>query len=197
MQRKLFILSLFLIVPLLAGCQTLGDRMDNRANNNAGQMEDKDGVMMEGDQMDGDAMMEDGGTNTGTNQAAYNNIFFSSTKYDPQGVNCGVVYWVHMTGDSQQTALERNVNLLLAGPSPKWQEMGYYSQIPEGTALISSTLSGGTVTLNFTEQLASAEGCTAQAARSQIVATARAAVEEHQGQNVEQVEILVDGQPWR
>jgi len=124
----------------------------------------------------------------------YNSIFFLSKKYDPETKNCDQVYWVHIPGDATKEPIQRNLNLLLAGPTDKWQQAGYFTVIPTGVKLNSSVIKDNIAYVDFSAELNQLAGsCAVLAARSQITATTKAAADEYLGLKLEQVVISVDG----
>lgn len=128
--------------------------------------------------------------------AKYNNIFFGSTKYDPEKKNCQFVYWVHIPGEGVDP-LERNLKLLLAGPTAKWQEKGYYTNIPEGTKLNWVKLENDTISADFSPELGSLiDACAISQVRQQIENTLRYTAQEYLGKGIEDLKVVisVDGQ---
>jgi len=112
--------------------------------------------------------------------AKINNIFFGATKYDPESKNCYGVYWVYISGDDAMDPIERNIKLLLAGPTKNWKEQGYFTNIPEGVKLNSVKVDGDVIHLDFSEELSSLAGsCAVNQARQQITMTAKYAATEH------------------
>lgn len=128
------------------------------------------------------------------NEMKYNNIFFLSKKYDPETKNCEQVYWVHILGDATKEPIQRNLNLLLAGPTDKWQQAGYFTVIPADVKLNSVVIKDNIAYVDFSAELNKLAGsCAVLAARSQITATTKAAADEYLGLKLEQVVISVNG----
>jgi len=206
MKKITTLLGIGIITLLvLTGCQTLGDKVDQKykgeeeQEQEQGQEEKHEGEEKQEDQKqteeDGDENKED--KEKDTIAAEYNNIFFGSKKYDPEVLNCYGVYWVDMSGyQNAENAVERNIKLLLDGPSNKWAEAGYYTNIPEGTKLNSVEFKDDVIYLDFSKELNSGGGsCAVTQARQQIIMTAKYAAIEHmekyQNKSTEDLEVII------
>lgn len=174
-------------IVILGGCQNVDDWLASRQNtipieNNALELENNKEASM---------LVVDEAIKTETK---YNNIFFLSKKYDPETKDCETVYWVHISNDTTKEPIQRNLNLLLAGPTDKWQQAGYFSVIPAGTKLNSSMIRDNVAYLEFSPELNNLAGsCAVIAARAQITATAKAAAKEYLGLELERVVITTTG----
>ncbi|MBI5622099.1 GerMN domain-containing protein [Candidatus Falkowbacteria bacterium] len=188
MRNKKFLLPAVAALALfiLAGCQNLGESLKGKY---------KAGGDATAPAVNSDATPASDAV-AAPAQSAVNNIFFGATKYDPEGKNCYGVYWVHIPGDTAMNPVERNIKLLLAGPTENWAAQGYFSNIPQGVRLNSVKIEGDLVTLDFSEELNKIAGsCAVTQARQQIIATAQSAVTEHlaeyAGKNVEDIKVVV------
>ena len=189
---KKITLSIFILILslTLVGCQNLGDKLgaedtqekpEVRPNPQGGIPTAEEQKPTAADSID-------------SQEREYDKIFFSSKQHDPKVKNCAAVYWVHIAGDKNLDPVERSLKLLLAGPTTKWAEQGYYSVIPEGTKLNSVKVEGEIIYADFSSKLNTLAGsCAVNAARSQIHATAKATAEEYLGVEVSKVVISVDG----
>ncbi|MFA6533890.1 MAG: GerMN domain-containing protein [Patescibacteria group bacterium] len=207
-KLNLVFLTLFLIV-VPSGCQTLGDRLQSKYSVNgpltsaevAVNTPEATGpeltIQNEPAAVAGAVKTVGGGESGQVGETEYNNIFFASTRYDPQNKNCNLVSWVSLPGgDLGASAVERNLGLLLAGPGDKWAAEGYYSSVPVGTKLLGIRTEGDTLYLSFSGELKLiADTCQAKRARQQIELTAKYAVD-GTGETIKQVEITSGGERW-
>jgi uncharacterized protein YcfL len=123
--------------------------------------------------------------------AKYNNIFFGSTKYDPENKNCYGVYWVHIPGEDVDP-LKRNLNLLLAGPTQKWLDKGYFSSLPAGTKLNWVKIENNTISADFSAELNTlTDSCAIKRSRQQIENTLRYAAQEHLGKEIKDLKVVI------
>jgi len=184
MPKHLLFGSMVIVLLLVTtGCQPLGDQLGQRYPGNQNSETAVDDT-------------SDTSQPTTTKEIEnYNNIFFGSTKYDPTGSNCETVYWVHIPAtSSEENPITKNIELLLAGPTSRWKDQGYFSAIPGGTKLLAMKEQNNVVTLNFSKELNAGGGsCEMQLRRSQIIATAKAAAEAHLGKTIDRVIIEVEG----
>lgn len=191
MKRIKKILRLGVIVGVLivvSGCQNVGEWLASRQNNNPTPTEISTNEQVNVTQESAENPPKAEG------ETKYNNIFFLSKKYDPETQNCDWVYWVHIPGNSTLEPIQRNIQLLLAGPTDRWQQAGYFSIIPKEVQLVSATIKNNAAYLEFSPELNNLAGsCAVLAARSQITATTKAAAKEHLGVELEQVVITTTG----
>jgi len=192
MKKILFFSLAVVLSATLVGCTNLGDQLGSKFNNNnnAPATNEEPSEQAGGQQ--------DNQNNPATNkEEVYNKIFFGLKPNDNTGRSCWTVYWVTLSGDDQLGALERNLKLLLAGPTSKWAAAGYYSVIPAGTKLNSVKLDNGVVYTDFSSELGLVDGdCAKQTATSQITETVKAAAKDQLNQEVGKVVITVDGKAF-
>lgn len=115
-------------------------------------------------------------------------VYFSNDQLNSLD-DCSLVYPVSRTM-AQTSAVGRAALLeLLAGPTPKEQAQGYFTQIPSGTSLNSLSITNGSANADFSFPSHSLAGsCRVSAVREQISNTLM------QFSSVQSVDILEDGQ---
>lgn len=115
--------------------------------------------------------------------------FFSSTKRDPQTLQCATTYPVTRRVSKTEAPARAALEELLAGPTPMESNQGFLSNIPSGVRILSLAIDKGVARVDLSDELRSAASgsCRVGAIRSQIENTLK------QFPTVQHVEILIGG----
>jgi|GEM_PF-2196378 len=119
-------------------------------------------------------------------QAAGVNIFLNNTQQDQI---CDNVVPVYRVLEGMETIIRATLESLLEGPTAEELEVGYLTNIPAGTRLLSLEFKEGVALANFSDELNQVAGsCTVLGARSQIEHTLM------QFGTVKTVELMIEGE---
>jgi len=117
-------------------------------------------------------------------------VYFNNTKFDPNLLNCGTVYWVSREIPKTQAVARAALEELLKGPTDQEKTKGYLTNILNpGIEIQSLTIADGVAKVDFNEALEQGVGgsCRVSAIRAQISATLK------QFPTIKSVIISIDG----
>ncbi len=92
-------------------------------------------------------------------------VYFNNSLKDPEG-SCNKVYPVERFMLKTQAPAQAAIRELLQGPTPAEKAQGYFTSIPEGSALNSIKITNGVAEADFNAQTESGGGSCSMAART-------------------------------
>lgn len=118
-------------------------------------------------------------------------VFFSSSREDPESERCATVYPVRRQAPPTSEVARAALGRLLEGPSRQETEAGYFTNLSAGVALRAVDIQEGVAVIDFSRELeGDASGsCQVQAIRAQVTRTLL------QFPAIREVRILVEGRP--
>ncbi|MEK7193456.1 MAG: GerMN domain-containing protein [Patescibacteria group bacterium] len=100
------------------------------------------------------------------------NIFFGSSKFDPQGERCDMTYSISRSIPKTTSVAKTSFRELLLGPTALEKKEGYFTSIPDGVKLQGISVENGIAKIDFSKELDLVGGsCRVTAIRSQITET--------------------------